>query len=130
MKGWFKKTGKVETCPGDIQLHFLTINVFSPGCIREKDVKYHYNIVSSHDVENEEECAMLSVSTEIPETKRKQLFGNDGTLFWTFFGHNVKCPFCSRNSATCVLTTKRNSLKNEKSSLRGAVSGNRQCGKY
>ena len=93
-------------------------------------MKYRYNLAGSHDVENEEECAMLSVSTETPETKRNGLYGNDGTLFWTFYAHNVKCPFCSRNSATCILTTKRNSLKNEKESSRGAVSGNRQCGKY
>ena len=62
---------------------------------------------------------MLSVSTErIPQ--RKGYHGNNGTRFWTFYA----------NSGRCDLKTKRGRSKNEKRSNEGAVSGNRQCGKY
>ena len=91
-------------------------------------MKYNYNSVSGNyrDIaENEEECAMLSASR--PETKEKGLFGNDGSLFWTFFAYTgVVDDYW--NKGRCVLKTKRNSLKNDKKSSRGAVSGNRQCG--
>ena len=94
----------------------------SPGCVREKDVRYVHNYVSSHVVENEKECAMLSASTQ--QTKEKGLFGNDGALFWTFYAHG------GTNSERCTLSTERKFSKHEKKSWKGDVSGNSQCGKY
>ena len=110
---------KIQICStGEVFIHF------SPGCIREDGVSYEYNSVSSHVVENEEECAQLSVSLQKNRRNFKGSYGNDGTLFWTFGRQRYS------GSRNCRIVTKRNKAKNEKLSSRGLVSGNQQCGKY
>ena len=81
---------------------------FSSGCIKEKGVLYgkSYDFgygISEHYVDNEEECAILSVSTE-------------AALFWQFQQYNGRCLLKNSNS--------------DRSHYGSIVSGNRRCGKY